>query len=252
MLRSVESKDGDKVKKWISTGREDRSLLSYGNRTPSVSDFAINFKGHYLAHEKQSNFNKDIANFYIVYKFDEWPNIDLKYPFCNGLFGSVNSQYSGRGISFDSRGSWSHEDGTYAVNVFIFGTDNSNSRYEDNKKADFTVLGLGSSQFLENKNVYAESKFKINFTKTGVKFVMSLHYNSDKSYLFVNGVEIYKFKALDNLNLGILTLGAISKDYNYNVYLYGSVYEFSVDNREHEIEGIKTIHSYLMKKHKIN
>ena len=35
-------------------------------------------------------------------------------------------------------------------------------------------------------------------TEPGKKFVLSLHYNGDDSYLFVNGVEELKFKAATN------------------------------------------------------
>ena len=38
-------------------------------------------------------------------------------------------------------------------------------------------------------------KVSINFTKANLKFCMSLHYNTDNSYLFVNGKVIFKFKA---------------------------------------------------------
>ena len=37
--------------------------------------------------------------------------------------------------------------------------------------------------------------YSINFTVTNKKFCLSLHYNGTNSYLFVNGTEIYKFKA---------------------------------------------------------
>ena len=35
----------------------------------------------------------------------------------------------------------------------------------------------------------------INFAKSSVKFCLSLHYNGDNSYLFVNGTKICKFIA---------------------------------------------------------
>ena len=46
---------------------------------------------------------------------------------------------------------------------------------------------------------------------------MSLHYNSDNSYLFVNGKDIYKFKASNkNLNISSLVcLGSISNKFDY-------------------------------------
>ena len=40
--------------------------------------------------------------------------------------------------------------------------------------------------------------YSINFTVTGNKFCLSLHYNGANSYLFVNGTEIIKFKAKDS------------------------------------------------------
>ena len=40
--------------------------------------------------------------------------------------------------------------------------------------------------------------FYRNFTESGKKFVLSLHYNSDNSYLFVNGKKELKFKAKIN------------------------------------------------------
>ena len=40
--------------------------------------------------------------------------------------------------------------------------------------------------------------YAINFTVINKKFFLSLHYNGTNSYLFVNGTEIYKFKAKDS------------------------------------------------------
>ena len=37
----------------------------------------------------------------------------------------------------------------------------------------------------------------INFTEHNKKFYLSLHYNGVNSYLFINGIEIHKFKAKD-------------------------------------------------------
>ena len=46
-----------------------------------------------------------------------------------------------------------------------------------------------------------EKRFSINFNKANIKFCLSLHYNVDNSYLFVNVKEIFKFKAdKENVN----------------------------------------------------
>ena len=42
-------------------------------------------------------------------------------------------------------------------------------------------------------------KTDIHFTKPKTKVCSSLHYNADNSYLFVNGKEIYKFKASNKI-----------------------------------------------------
>ena len=48
--------------------------------------------------------------------------------------------------------------------------------------------------------VHQKKKFSINFTKAKTTFCLSSHYNGNNSYLFVNGKEIFKFKA-DNGNI---------------------------------------------------
>ena len=55
--------------------------------------------------------------------------------------------------------------------------------------------------------------YSINFTVTKKKFC--LHYNRANNYLFVNGTEIYKFKANDSeIVASPLCLGNISKDWS--------------------------------------
>ena len=57
--------------------------------------------------------------------------------------------------------------------------------------------------------------YSINFTENNKKFYLSLHYNRANSYLFVNGREIYKFKAKDSEIVATsLCLGNISKDWS--------------------------------------
>ena len=83
-----------------------------------------------------------------------------------------------------------------------------------------------------------------------------MHYNGTNSYLFVNGTEIYKFKAKDsNIVARLLCLGNISKDWsNDNMKktgLTGYVYDFSADYNIVTLDDIKDIHNYLMKKNDI-
>ena len=105
--------------------------------------------------------------------------------------------YCGYGIGFDRRSSFSLPGGRFGQNVLIFGIDMSSSANIDNKKKDLLVLGKGSTQGLEHI-LTAEKMYSISFTVTNKKFCLSLHYNGANSYLFVNGGEIYKFKAKDS------------------------------------------------------
>ena len=95
-------------------------------------------------------------------------------------------------------------------------------------KKDILVLGIGPTQGLEH-TVAAEKMYSNNFTVTKKKFCLSLRYNRANSYLFVNGTEIYKFKAKDSqIVASPLGLGNISKDWStdrmkkigFNGYVY--------------------------------
>ena len=83
-----------------------------------------------------------------------------------------------------------------------------------------------------------------------------MHYNGANSYLFVNGTEIYKFKAEDSKIVeSPLCLRNISKDWSTGnmkkTGFNGYVYDFSVDYNATDIDDIKDIHNYLMNKNNI-
>ena len=76
------------------------------------------------------------------------------------------------------------------------------------------------------------------------------------SYLFVNGIEFYKFKAKDSKIVAtLLCLGNISKDWSIDnmkkIGFNGYVYDFSVDYDATDADDTKNIHTYLMKKNDI-
>ena len=57
--------------------------------------------------------------------------------------------------------------------------------------------------------------YPISFTATKKRFCLSLHYSGANSYLFVDGTEIYEFKAKDSKIVpSRLCLGNISKDWS--------------------------------------
>ena len=74
----------------------------------------------------------------------------------------------------------------------------SSSVHVDNKGKDILILGEGPTQGLDDTTLTAEAKYPINFTQSGKRFVLSLHYNGSNSFLFVNATKIYRFKANDS------------------------------------------------------
>ena len=86
---------------------------------------------------------------------------------------------------------------------------------------------------------------------------MSLDCKADNSYLFVNGKEIFKFKA-DNKNVNFPTqfcLRSISNGFSTTesreVSLNGNVHDFSVDYYFIGRSDILNINKYLMNKNNI-
>ena len=76
------------------------------------------------------------------------------------------------------------------------------------------------------------------------------------SYLFVNGIEFYKFKAKDSKIVAtLLCFGNISKDWSIDnmkkIGFNGYVYDFSVDYDATDADDTKNIHTYLTKKNDI-
>ena len=98
--------------------------------------------------------------------------------------------------------------------------------------------------------------YSINFTVTNIKFCLSLHYIRENSYLFVNSIEIYKFKEKESEIVATPScLGNISKDWPVDnikrTGFNGYVYDFSIDYEAIAVDGIKDIYKYLMKKNDI-
>ena len=135
-------------------------------------------------------------------------------------------------------------DGKYALNLTIFGCDISDS------KNHILVLGKESIQINET-TIKAEKIYPTKFISTGSnnkKVVLSLHYNGDDSYLFVNSIQQAKFKTTNSEILpNPICLGNISEN-PIPTGLNGFVYDFSVDYKTISTDEIQKIHKYLMKK----
>ena len=149
--------------------------------------------------------NKNVVNIYIVHKLDPLASTrDESFTIQNAFFGAMQitknaadndkNNYKGYGICFDERSAFGHtitEGGrahtTDARNVLIFGADMSFSVHATNRANDIYLMGTGLTQGINDTTIYAEKHFYRNFTDFGKEFVLSLHYNGDNSYLFVNG-----------------------------------------------------------------
>ena len=101
----------------------------------------------------------------------------------NCLFGEVTLTrnayndkcgYSGYGIGFYRKSSFSFPGGGVGQNVLLFGADMSSSAHIDNKRKDILALGKGATQGLEH-TVTAEKMYSINFTVSKKNFCLSLH-----------------------------------------------------------------------------
>ena len=58
-------------------------------------------------------------------------------------------------------------------------------------------MGTGLTQGIHDTTLYAEKNFYRNFTDLGKKNMLSLHYNGDDSYLFVNGRQELSVKQIN-------------------------------------------------------
>ena len=55
-------------------------------------------------------------------------------------------------------------------------------------------MGDGLTQGNNDTTIYVEKNYYRNYAHPGKKFVLSLHYNGNYSYLFVNSRQELKFK----------------------------------------------------------
>ena len=128
------------------------------------------------------NEHKTIVIIYIVYELGASTSNDSDTTLKNGLFGAVTLtknahidkyKYSGYGIGFDRRSSFSFPGGGFGQNVLIFGADMSFSAHIDKKKKDILFLGKRPTQGLEHI-LTAEKMCSISFTVTKKKFCLIL------------------------------------------------------------------------------
>ena len=182
---------------WQSKGTSNESI-----KPPTTSNNSLNPKSSYYGTKTRVQFtgsclkqpnvtftHKKVVNIYIVYELRASSSHISDPTIKNCLFGAVTLtknadiekyKYSGYGIGFDRRSSFSFPSGGFGKNVLIFGADMSSSIHIDNKKNYILVLGRGPTQGL-GSTLTAEKMYSVNFTVTKKKFCLSLHYNGANS-----------------------------------------------------------------------
>ena len=140
------------ISSWKSKGLSAESIklptTSDNSLTPTLSYYYLSkmrlkLNGSCLKQDKITFYHRIVVNIYIVYELcasSSNPN-DPTLKDC--LFGAVTLTknadidkygYSGYGIGFDRRSSFSFPGGGFGQNVLIFGADMSSSAHIDNKK----------------------------------------------------------------------------------------------------------------------
>ena len=138
------------ISEWRSKGLSNEGIkppkVGNNNLTPQINYYEhhlrVIFSGSCLQQSKIDYSNKKIS-FYIVYELRASSSSINDPTLQNCLFGTVTLtknadidkyKYSGYGIGFDRRSSFSFPGGGYGQNVLIFGVDMSFTSHIDNRK----------------------------------------------------------------------------------------------------------------------
>ena len=212
--------------------------------------------------------NNNAINIYCVYKLDPIASSrDTTFTIQNALFVAMQItkntdtdkyKYKGYDICFEEDGLFSIGNINNGRSVIIFGVHENSIIHANNKANNIFVMGDEFVQGINDTTLYAKKMHSQNFPQPDTKFLLSLHYNGDDSYLFVNGKQELKFKCkTEHLVKEKLCIGNVSDKWTSSesekTGLYGNIYDFVVDYEA--IIGVGSIydmHRYLMTKHNIS
>ena len=134
----------------------------------------VEFNESCLIKQNKFTFNKKIVNTYTAYDLQSNLN-DFDPTFQKCLFGAIKitksrdidkCKYSGYGIGFDSKGTFSHPTGSFGNNTIILGVDMSTSTHANNRVNNILVFGKGCIPGRNGTTIYAEKMYSINFSAT--------------------------------------------------------------------------------------
>ena len=165
----------DYISSWESKGSSAESTepptTSDNSLTPALNYYGtktrVKFTGSCLKQSKISYNHGKVVNIYIVCELGASSSHVNDPTLKNCLFGAVTLTknanidkygYSGYGIGFDRRGSFSFPGGGYGQNILIFGVDMSFSAHIDNKKRHISIRNRSNTRirtyFNCRKNVF--------------------------------------------------------------------------------------------------
>ena len=101
--------------------------------------------------------------------------------------------YSGYVIGFNSSSGFSLTNGSVGKNGIIFEVGMSSSVLIDNKKKYILVLVKRQTQGLGNTTLAAEAQYSIKFSRSNIKFCLSLCYDGSNNILFANTTKNISF-----------------------------------------------------------
>ena len=162
----------------------------------------LKFNGGCLKQPKLTYTHEKTVSIYIVYELGVSSFFNNDSILKNSLFDAVRLtknididkyQYSGYGIGFDRKSSFSFSGGGFCQNVRILGVDISSSVHVYNKKKDILIIVKGPTQGLEHA-LTAEKMHSINFTVTRKKFCLSLQYNGANNYFLLMVQKLLSLK----------------------------------------------------------
>ena len=198
--------------------------------------------------------NNNVINIDCVYQIEPTSlTRDTTFTVQNALFEAMQItknaatskyKYKGYGLCFGEDTLFSMGNINNGRSVITFGVHENSVIHANNKANNIFVMGDGIAQGINDTTLYAEKLYSQNFTQPSTKIVLSLHYNGDNSYLFVNGKQELKFKAkTESLVKEKLCIGNISDKWTTSesekTGLHGNIYDFVVDYET--VIGVKAI-----------
>ena len=102
----------------------------------------------------------------------------------------------------------------FSENIKILQVNNSSSQHAYNRTKDILILVKSPTDGLNDTETIAEAGYSIHFSEQQNKFFLNFACSGSSSYLFVNGVKIYRFDTKDSeIKTYGLCLGNILKDF---------------------------------------